>query len=268
MFAYTHFVSNHLGSGGVVFALSDRIGGYSRAPFDSLNLAFHTGDNALVVQDNISYMLKHFGVLHPLCVNNRLAYMTQIHGIHCATLESLMRDQAQLPMQDSCKIFNVGEADVLLLTQKQIPAMVLVADCNPILFFDKVNNVAALIHAGRAGVFSRICSCALRQMGAAFGTRVQDVYAFVGAGIRKCCYEVKDDVIAALKEVCDDFSKYLYTRNNQHFLDLEAMLKEEFRTLGIYDCYFFGECTSCNTNFFSYRRDGITGRFALIAQLI
>ena len=96
------------------------------------------------------------------------------------------------------------------------------------MFFDKVNNVAALIHAGRAGVFSRICSCALRQMGAAFGTRAQDVYAFVGAGIRKCCYEVKDDVIAALKQVCDDFSKYLYTRNNQHFLDLEAMLKEEF----------------------------------------
>ena len=262
MFAYTDFIPNVTKNGGVVFALTNRYGGYSQPPYDSLNLAFHTGDETAVVERNIAHSLEAFKKLDLRCVNaQNLAYMTQIHSTHCALLEeNFYEGEAR---QNNGAI-NVGEADALVLSRTHMPAMVLVADCNPILFFDKTHNVAALIHAGRKGVFGEICSLTLARMSEHYDTQASDMYVFVGAGIRKCCYEVGDDVCVELGYR----EQYIEIREGRYFLDLESMLKAEFENLGIMDYYFFLRCSSCDREFFSYRRDGVTGRFALMAMLV
>lgn len=266
MFAHTDMIPNTTNSGGVVFALTNRYGGYSQPPYESLNLAFHTGDEAWVVERNLACVLEHFRALDSRGAHARtLAYMTQIHSTRCVSLdESICGEQTP---QSGVGV-HMGEADVLLLSRTHTPAMVLVADCNPILLFDRAHNVATLIHAGRLGVFSRICSQALARMHAHCGTRARDVYAFVGAGIRKCCYEIKDDVRMELERACGDAHRYIEVREGRYFLDLESMIKSELKDLGIVDYYFLPRCSSCDEEFFSYRRDGVTGRFGLIAMLV
>ena len=264
MFAHTGFIPNVANNGGVVFALTNRYDGYSQPPYDSLNLAFHTGDESAVVERNIACMLEAFRTLDPRCANaQNLAYMTQIHSTHCALLgENLCGGYAgQNP-----NLINVGEADALLLTHTHAPSMVLVADCNPILFFDRAHNVAALIHAGRAGVFGRICSLTLARMQKHCGTHASDVYAFIGAGIRKCCYEVGDEVCKKLEP--KERERHIELRAGRYFLDLESLLRAEFENLGIGEWEFLPKCSCCEREFFSYRRDGVTGRFALVAMLV
>lgn len=292
MFAYTDFIPNTAQNGGVVFALSDRYGGFSQPPYEGLNLAFHTGDESAVVERNIIHMLEAFRQLDSRCAQaQNLAYMTQIHSTHCVVLgenlcdddlcgrgsagEESMREIESRDLAHSVRqgsgvagngIMNMGEADALLLTRKDKPAMVLVADCNPILFFDRTHNVAALIHAGREGVFGRICSNALARMSEYSDTRASDVYVFVGAGIRKCCYEVGDDVCAKLES--KERERYIQSREGRYFLDLESMLRAEFESLGIGEWEFLPKCSCCQKEFFSYRRDGVTGRFGLVAMLV
>lgn len=267
MFAYTDFIPNASKNGGVLFALSNRYGGYSKPPYESLNLAFHTGDESVVVERNITHMLEHFTKLDSRLDSqsiHTLTYMTQIHALHCALDTDCVQEREVMGI----RLRNVGEADALLLTRPYAPAMVLVADCNPILLFDCVHNIATLIHAGRAGVFGRICSKTLVYMREHYGTRASDVFAFVGVGIRKCCYEIQEDVCKELECVCSEPMRYIQMRENRYFLDLALMLADELQNLGIVNTRFLPQCSSCESEFFSYRRDGVSGRFALIAMLV
>lgn len=264
MFSHLDYVINDCKNGGVAFGLTNRLGGVSNAPFDNLNLSFNVGDSENAVAKNIALLLQNFAkeaqnfndikyFISTLRTDN-VNFLTQMHGT-----------QSRIISQPN-GVQNAGEADALITNQKGINLLILVADCNPVLFFDKKNSIVALMHAGREGVFQQICTQTFTQMQEDFGSKASDIFAFVGAGIRQCCYEVGAEIIAKLSIK----QKQLYTSksaNNAYKLDLATMLRDEFHLLGITDSHISQDCTHCDTSFFSYRREGKSGRFGLIAQI-
>ena len=264
MFSHLDCVMNATKNSGVAFGISNRLGGVSNAPFDSLNLSFNVGDNQNAVAKNIDLLLQNFAKngqdlpcikdCNRLLRTDNVNFLTQIHGTNSITITK------------PNGIHNAGQADALITNQKGINLLILVADCNPVLFFDKKNCVVAIIHAGREGVFRHICTHTFTQMQKAFHTNASDIFAFVGAGIRQCCYEVGEDI--AMRLGTQQRESYTHkTPKKSYMLDLSAMLQDEFISLGIIDFYISQNCTHCDKSFFSYRRDGKSGRFGLIAQI-
>ncbi|RDU53291.1 hypothetical protein CQA49_01295 [Helicobacter sp. MIT 00-7814] len=262
MFAFEKSIKTS--AGGVSFALSNRFGGVSKKPFESLNLGFHVGDEKHLVEQNLQIALSAFYALQPSSkIAKSLAYLTQIHSTQGVCVSSAISG-----------IVNLGEGDFLLTNRKDCALLVLVADCNPVLLYDKRNNALSLIHAGRAGVFGKICTHALESMYQRFGTHARDVYAFVGVGIRECCYEVGSEIASHVAQMARD-SKYtqnarvfLTTREGKAYLNLQAMLESEFHELGVGESEFMQGCSCCDKSFFSYRREGTTGRFGLFGRLL
>ncbi len=146
------------------------------------------------------------------------------------------------------------EADAVLLTGPNQPAGVLTADCLPIILADTRKRAAAVVHAGRQGVFDNIIAASIVRLTAA----PKDIVAVIGPAIRSCCYEVQPDVFAA---GYDPFKRFLVAGR----LDIAAAAKEQLLAAGMPESGIFdsGICTSCRTDeFYSHRAEkGDTGRF-------
>ncbi|WP_066388958.1 polyphenol oxidase family protein [Helicobacter himalayensis] len=262
MFAFEKSIKTF--AGGVSFALSNRFGGVSKKPYESLNLGFNVGDEKHLVEQNLQIAFSAFCALQTKSKPIKsLAYLTQIHSTQGVSISRAISG-----------IANLGEGDFLLTNRKDCALLVLVADCNPVLLYDKCNNALSLIHAGRAGVFGKICARALESMREHFGTHARDVYAFVGVGIRECCYEVGSEVSSYVAQIATDSKHvqkaeaFLTTREGRTYLKLQAMLESEFHELGIVESEFMQGCSCCDKSFFSYRREGTTGRFGLFGRLL
>ncbi|PAF42139.1 hypothetical protein BJI48_07325 [Helicobacter sp. 11S02596-1] len=137
--------------------------------------------------------------------------------------------------------------------------MVMVADCNPVLVYEPKIRTFALIHAGRCGVQKRILSKTIKHILKHPQAKAQNMLIFIGPSIRKCCYEIGKDLAATFPE------KYLANNN----LDLIKMLQDELSSQQIkpHQIEISPVCSCCQNNLFSYRREGITGRFGLIGAL-
>ena len=206
------------------------------------NIAFHVGDDAQNPTQNLKNILKN----HKQDFKN-LAYLNQVHGV-----DILHAKHGG----------NLGSGDGILITQKGIIGLIMVADCNPVLLFDKKNKILLMLHAGRAGVEQEIILKGFFKMQKEFNSQAKDIFAYIGPSIKKCCYEVGDEV----------FSKNLKNgkilKNEKIYVDLTKILKEQFASLKITDSYFDSTCTCCDSRYFSYRREKICGRFGLFANLI
>lgn len=273
MFAYTSLQSSLFASLPICFALTDRLGGVSSAPHESLNLGYHVGDSVDSVRANHAQVRREFSQIFDV-TPSVLHYLTQIHGTKILRLdEDLLSDSESI-----C----VGEADGILTNTPYKTALVMVADCNPILLYDRAKHVMALIHAGRKGVLEGIVPHAFDSMSRIYGSKPENCLVYIGASIRGCCYEVGEEVKSqvldsefseALKEgVTDENLGGNHAFNAK--LDLIHCLQIQFRTLGILPQHIEIDphCTYCTGYFYSYRRalyhsGGRTGRFGLIAML-
>ncbi|MBI3794957.1 MAG: polyphenol oxidase family protein, partial [Nitrospinae bacterium] len=130
---------------------------------------------------------------------------------------------------------------------------VLTADCIPLILADPVQKTVCVVHAGRKGVFLNIVEKALARMNAS-----KETAAVLGPFIRKCCYEVKDDVF---ENGFNDFKKYF----NGGTLDIASAVIDQITSAGVLskNIHDSGICTSCSVGeFFSHRREqGVAGRF-------
>jgi len=143
-------------------------------------------------------------------------------------------------------------ADALITRETGLPLVVLTADCLPILISSR--SVVGVIHAGRKGVLNGIIGKTVNQMRQA---GAQYLVATIGPAICKNCYEVSpemyEEVVSAMPE--------LATSVASHSLDLLAAAKVQLKALEV-QATSVDICTAHNENFFSYRRDGKTGRNA------
>lgn len=215
----------------VDFGFSSRFGGVSKAPFDTLNLGFHTGDAAAAVAKNRELLKREIKA-------GILVFMEQIHSDYVleVTSENLSDFAKTAPKCDALftRLLNVG-------------LCVMVADCAPIIVSDEKQGIIAAIHAGRAGVCAKILSKCVLEM----KSEPKDLKIIIGAHIKGSCYEIGDMNLG-------EFNAY----KNGGFFDITAALRAEINALGATNYEISEICSHCDKNYFSYRRDGKTGRFA------
>ncbi len=141
--------------------------------------------------------------------------------------------------------------------------MVMVADCSPILFYDDIKKVIAVAHAGRQGAFKNIVANVIQSFINNFGSHVKDIYVVIGASIGACCYEVGSEIYEEAKELNLEYA--MIKKDESYYLDIGKILKKQLLKLGVLEknIEISNECSCCqNDKYFSYRADGITGRFA------
>ncbi|MCR4942832.1 MAG: polyphenol oxidase family protein [Campylobacter sp.] len=217
----------------ILAGFSNRFGGLSQGKFESLNLADHVGDDIQKVLQNREIFRQKIGA-------KKLKFMRQIHS----NIVKILEDENE----------ELGECDGVISKIGGLGICVLVADCSPVILIDEKVKLVAVLHAGRAGVISKICTKGVNLMREKFACR--DIKAFVGANIKARNYEIGELDLG-------EFNRYKIGKN----FDINAALKDEFLELGIKEFSFDSRCTFESDELFSYRKSGVTGRFCAFAMI-
>ncbi|WP_263833642.1 peptidoglycan editing factor PgeF [Sulfurospirillum oryzae] len=219
---------------------TNRFGGVSQPPFDSLNLGLHVNDTALHVKENRERLKAQLGV-------SKLVFMDQIHSDKIVLIETG---------------YETPECDAMISNVPDVALAVMVADCIPILFYDGVHQAIGVAHAGRVGTRLHVGQKTAQAMCETFGSSLDEMKIWMGPSIHSCCYEV--GVEATL-----GFEKFLHVKEGKYFLDLQNYNREAFLALGIKpeNLTISDVCTCCDADYFSYRREKQTGRFTGVIVL-
>lgn len=221
-------------SHGWLVAFTSRRGGVSAAPYDSLNLAARVGDEPEPVEENRRRAARAVG-FDPA----RLALARQVHA---ADLIDVQKDASGV----------LGEADGLTVKEPGPVAAILTADCAPVVIAS--HHSIAVLHAGWRGLVAGVVETGVESLG--------DVRAaWVGPCIHSCCYEVGP-------EVTDAFAERGLPVAGTRRVDPAQGAAAALRNAGVKKVAVAEQCTHCNSNFFSYRRDGVTGRQGAFAGLV
>ena len=218
---------------------SFRNGGYSHANFAGLNLGTHVGDDAASVLQN----RQRLGEL--LSLPAEPVWLKQVHGREIIHVNGNIHS---------------FEADAAYTSNNGTVVAVLTADCLPLLLFAKEQRCIAAVHVGWRGFCRGIIDNAVRQM----QCPPMNMMAWIGPCIRQQNYEVDETVYRACTDRGQQFCTAFATSRPGHWLaDLPALVKQELSDLEVKDVYDCGECTFANSHrYYSYRRDGKTGRMA------
>jgi polyphenol oxidase len=239
----------------LVHFVTSRNGGISKHPFHSLNVGLHTADIPESVFENRARLAKETGI-----AVEKFLYASQIHSgdVKVIDQESITNGiLAQTP-----------QTDATITALPGICLMVMVADCVPLLLFDPVKRVSAVIHAGWRGTVKHITSNTVRVMVDKFGCDPAEIIAGIGPSIGPCCYGVGDEVREVVEKSFGTAQGYLVKKDGSskpHF-DLWYANQRQLTDSGLKQGNIETSrlCTFCNTDiFYSSRADkGITGRFA------
>lgn len=229
--------------------VTTRHGGVSAPPYASFNLGENVGDRLEAVAANRARLAAGVGLPAP-----RLVWMEQVHSRTVAAVDGPLAGP-------------VPATDALVTAEPGLAVAVLVADCVPVLLADPEAGVVAAVHAGRKGVQAEVVPAALRAM-VSCGASVGGVHARLGPSVGACCYEVPEPMqseVAALAP--GTLATGGRTRAGAPALDLRAGIAEQLAQAGVPHVSQVGGCTVDDTEFFSHRRDQMTGRFAGLVWL-
>ena len=232
-------------------AFTTRLGGVSAEPhLASLNLGNNRGDDPANVKENFRRIFAAAGL------PDRFVSARQIHS------KTLLFTRETLDGQP--------ELDSFLTDAPGLTLCVKVADCIPILLCDKGAGVIAALHAGWRGTAAGIAKEGVRKMVEA-GAKPDNVVAAIGAGIGKCCFEVKEDFIAEFTAIAGEemARTYIETREGRFYADLKGANVKVLIDAGVKREHIdvCPLCTCCDPDlFFSHRASG--GKRGTMAALI
>lgn len=235
----------------LIHAFTTKSGGVSLKQYKSLNLAFHVNDDEELVKKNHQLLANHLNYQM-----NSLVHMKQIHSniVHMIT--------------DTDNFLNPPICDALITDKVDIPLMVMVADCSPILFYDDKKKVIAIAHAGRQGAFTNIVKNVITSFQNNYNSNVENISVSIGASICQNCYEVGSQIYEESKEL--KLAYAMIKKESKYYLDIREILKNQLLNAGVKETRIeiSAECSCCkNEQYFSYRADGVTGRFCGVIQL-
>lgn len=153
------------------------------------------------------------------------------------------------------------KGDFLVTNQKRIGIGILTADCLPIILYDTENNISACIHAGWRGSVYGICAKTIQTMISNIKIHPKNLQVFFGPCAKACCYEVQPEFLNNLKNFKFKNQVIKTTKNNTNKILFDNVLfnKLQLTDLGL-DLknmnFEYNICTICNSDFYSYRRDG------------
>ena len=219
--------------------VTTRNGGVSSGPFASFNLATHVGDDPHAVARNRELLRAH--------LPSEPVWLEQVHGTH---------------VQNAAH--GAARADAAYTDQRGVVCVVMTADCLPVLFCDRDATVVAAAHAGWRGLAAGVLEATLDAMAA----RREDIFAWLGPAIGPQSFEVGAEVRAAFVGA-DQNSESAFERRGEKWLaDLYTLARLRLHQAGVAEIYGGGECTLRDRErFFSFRRDGETGRMASLIWL-
>ncbi|TAN43369.1 MAG: peptidoglycan editing factor PgeF [Nitrospirae bacterium] len=146
-------------------------------------------------------------------------------------------------------------ADAVVTSRKGLLIGIQVADCVPVLLFDRRRQVSAAVHAGWRGTAEAIMKKTLRAMSDRFGSEAEDIVAAVGPSIKGCCYEVGPEVVRAVERTTGT-GDYVRQKGGKYVIDLAAANRYQALSAGIKEenIWMSGDCTFCNPDrYCSYR---------------
>jgi polyphenol oxidase len=224
-------------------AFTLRSGGVSGAPFDSLNLGTHVGDEAPAVAEN------RRRVRAQLRLPEEPAWMEQVHGIEVLDLDS----HGQAP----------GIATDAAITRRAGPVCaVQVADCLPVLLAARDGSVVAAAHAGWRGLAAGVLEATVRKLTLEPGGLI----AWLGPAIGQAHFEVGEEVCRAfLVHDAVASSAFVTNARGRWQCDLAGLARRRLTRIGVTGVFGGVWCTYADASrFFSYRRDGRCGRMAAL----
>jgi hypothetical protein len=219
-----------------------RHGGISVDNFFSLNIADAVGDHPDAVKVNRELLRKTANV-------EILAFLKQVHGIN---IVEITKENA----------LNHFEADGFITREKNIALVIAHADCQAAMFYDPHQQIIGAFHVGWKGLVQNFYSLAVKMMQSK-GCQLKDLYVAISPSLGEDHAEFKDYKKTFPKEFWDYQIKPLY-------FDLTAIARAQLKGAGISDknIEISDQCTYCNPqDFYSYRRDKITGRHATMIAL-
>jgi YfiH family protein len=241
-------VSTELERAGILVAFTERTGGVSDDPFATLNVGF-TRDETERVRENRTRVCAVLDI-------PPFARAWQVHGSAVA-LVGPAQASAGFDTPDTA----IPDTDALTADRPGIALSILTADCVPVAVADPRRGRLAVIHAGWRGIVAAIVPAALESFGAASG-----LVAAIGPAIGPDHYEVGENVAAAVTAAAPSAAKVEHA-GGRTFLDLAGTVAGLLEGSGVDVVERADACTACEPErFFSHRRDGETGRQALIAM--
>ncbi len=247
---------------GIRHGISTRLGGISAAPYMSLNLGLHVGDDPENVGTNRQLLCDAVGVKY-----NSVVSAQQVHKDTVAIVSSADSGKGAAEYKDA-----LCETDALITDSPDVPLLLLYADCVPIIFFDPVKRVIGVAHAGWKGTVAQIAVKTLRAMQECFGSKSADCLVGIGPSVGPCCYEVDQGVIIPLQNNCNKWENAVTVHGERHWmLNLWEVNRRQLLENGVFEANISVAevCTACNKElFYSYRAEsGLTGRLGALISL-
>lgn len=224
---------------GIRALVTTRAGGVSSGPHGSFNLGLKAGDDAAAVMQNRARL--------QTLLPQPPRWLAQVHGSRVVDADTL--DE-------------VPEADASVAANPGTVCTIMIADCLPVLFCDRAGRCVGAAHAGWRGLAGGVLANTVARMPAA----PADLITWIGPGIGPEAFEVGDDVWQAFcaghPENADAFRRHT---PGKWLCDLPALARKALQRAGVASIHGGGLCTySDPQRFYSYRRDGVTGRMAAL----
>lgn len=219
-----------------------RRGGASRGPYRSLNLAAHVGDDVSAVAENRARLLR-LAALPAAPV-----WLNQVHGIAAI---------------DAAGAAPAVTADAAFAATANVVCAVLTADCLPVLLYDRRRRLVAAIHAGWRGLAAGVIAATVARM----HSHGDDLLAWLGPAIGPQQFEVGDEVRAQfLAHAARSAAAFRPSANaGRWYADIYQLARQRLDEAAVTAVYGGGWCTVAEPErFYSYRRDGVTGRMATL----
>ena len=217
---------------------STRVGGFSTAPYQGLNLGAHVGDDLSIVEKNRDWLAQEAKM------PSAPIWLNQTHSTVVA--------------QVSAPTTQVLDADGVFTSSSQVVCSAMTADCLPVLLTNTQGTQVAAVHAGWRGLANGIVENALELFSG-------EVMAWLGPAIGPQAFEVGDDVLQAFVDFDTQAHQAFTPRDveGKWLADMSKLATQRLNKFGITQVFDSGLCTfQHKEDFYSYRRDGVTGRQA------
>ena len=227
-----------------------RAGGVSGRPWDSLNLGSHVEDNPDNVQQNRLRLAESADL-----TSERIGWLNQVHGT----------DVVELTPDN---VGQIAKADASYTRHPGIACAILTADCLPVVLSDSEGTVVGAAHCG----WRSLCGGVIENLVSAMAVAPETLQAWLGPAIGPDSFEVGPEVRDAFLEHDPTAARAFKAegaRSGRFMADIYALATLRLNHLGVSSLTGGGHCTVRDSDrFFSYRRDGQTGRMATLVWLV
>lgn len=236
--------------------MTTRRGGVSVAPWDSLNLGVHVGDSHTSVLQN------RRRVREKAALPSEPVWLEQVHGTSVVVLDETHAVAAAAGQRP--------RADAAVTSREGLVCAIQVADCMPVLFAARDGSVVGAAHAGWRGLAGGVLEATVLAMGAP----AAEIAAWLGPAIGPANFEVGEDVVEAFLRASAPADRkatqaaFVPQPTGKWLADLYALARLRLAALGVTQVAGGGRCTVAEKDeFFSFRREGQTGRMAALIWL-